>query len=71
MNMKELRERVGLERMEVALKLGKSEATIRFWETGRSVPFLHPGETAAILDLYKCTLDDLVQAIEETRKQTT
>lgn len=68
-DMKGLRERVGLKTMEVAIRLNKSEATVRFWESGRSIPTFDPREIPCVLEVYQCTLDELIAAVDETDKK--
>lgn len=45
MDLKELREKAGLSAERVAVELGKSVSTIRFWEAGTYIPSLSPSET--------------------------
>ncbi len=64
--VKDLRTQVKLTRVQVAAALGiKSEKTIFRWEVGESAPNLTPKQTALLIELYQCTLDDLVQAFDE------
>ena len=67
MNMKQLRERVGLRTVDVASSLGVGDSTVRNWEHGRSLPRFDLIE--GLLDLYKCSFEDLNQAVKETLSQ--
>lgn len=67
MDLKELRESVGLSVEKVAVELGKAVSTIRFWEAGTYVPSLNPDETRKLIQLYGCTLDQLADAFVETQ----
>ena len=67
MDMKQLRERLGLETVDVASRLKKSESTIRNWDTGRQVPTVSVLELPTMLETYQCTLDELIGAVRETR----
>lgn len=66
MNMKELRERKGLTREEVAARLGKSESTIRFWENGRNTPKLLGWEIPEVLKAYECSVEEWAEATKDT-----
>lgn len=67
MNMRQLREKVNLRTVDVASKLGVAESSVRNWEHGRSVPRLE--QARHLLTLYKCSFDELCDAIALTRKQ--
>lgn len=67
MDMKQLRERAGLETVDVASKLRKSESTIRNWDTGRQVPTVSVLELPGMLATYQCTLEELIDAVRESR----
>jgi DNA-binding transcriptional regulator YiaG len=62
LDLRELRQKVGLRREQVAATLGKSHTTISNWETGRFMPTLTPTETKMVLEVYQCTLDEFEQA---------
>lgn len=66
MDLKKLRERNGLTAERVAVELGKSVSTIRFWEAGTYLPSLTPTETLNLLHLYGCTIEELSEAFQET-----
>lgn len=67
MDMKQLRERIGLSTVDVAYRLGKSESTIRNWDTGRQIPTLEVIEVPVLLEVYQCSLEELVAAVKESR----
>lgn len=62
MNLKQLRERVSLRTMDVAIALGVAESSVRNWEHGRSVPRLE--QARSLLKLYKCSFDELCDAVK-------
>jgi transcriptional regulator with XRE-family HTH domain len=64
MTLKELRVRSRLTAEQVAVSLGKSVATIRFWESGKHTPRLTPPETLKLCQLYECSLEELAEASE-------
>ncbi len=67
--MRQLRERVGLRTVDVASKLFLSEGTVRNWEKGRTIPTLTPEQMLELCTLYKATLEEIVQAVRESRQQ--
>jgi len=69
MNMKQLRERVGLTQEAVAYKLGVSYSTVRNWENGRTIPTFTPDQTIKALSIYACNLNELDLAVRETRER--
>ncbi len=69
MGLKELREKVGLTAERVAVELNKSVSTIRFWEAGTYVPSLNHSETLQLIRLYKCSIEELSEAFEETQQK--
>lgn len=71
MDMKELREKAGLTAERVAVELNKSVSTIRFWEAGTYIPSLNPSETLQLTRLYKCSIEELSEAFEETQQKKT
>ncbi|OWY63802.1 transcriptional regulator [cyanobacterium TDX16] len=66
MDMRALRERVGLKIIEVASELRCAESSIRNWEKGRTTPKLEIWQVFHLRDLYKCTEQELEQAVIET-----
>jgi transcriptional regulator with XRE-family HTH domain len=72
LDLRELREKAGLRREQVAVALNKSHTTISNWETGRFIPTLTPTETLLVLKTYDCTLDEFEQAaLASTKKRRT
>ena len=65
MNMRQLREKLGLRTVDVASRLGVGESTVRNWEHGRSVPKFEV--IASLIDLYQCSFEELDRAVRETR----
>ncbi|MEH2242341.1 helix-turn-helix domain-containing protein [Nostoc sp.] len=61
----DLRKRVGLTQRQVALVLDKKVATISDWERGITKPRLTFSETKKLMEIYQCTLDELIKAYEE------
>lgn len=59
-----LRQRVGLTQQQVAFVLGVRQGTISDWERGVSTPNLPPSKIKLMLEVYKCSLDDLIEAFE-------
>ena len=60
-----LRTRANLTQRQVAQAIGVTDQTISNWETGVYKPRLTPKQTRALLQLFQCTLDELVEATEE------
>jgi len=59
-----LRKRSGLTQREVAAALNKRTATISEWERGITYPNLTFTELKALMELYQCSLDDLIEAFD-------
>ena len=59
-----LRERVGLTQRQVSVALDKRQSTISDWERGITSPRLTLKEVQELMQLYNCTLDELVEAFE-------
>ena len=69
MDMEALRERTGLTRAEVAYRLGISETSVRNWETGRTEPTMTPQKFLEILDILKCSPEELALASDKSISQ--
>ncbi|MGK7920962.1 MAG: helix-turn-helix domain-containing protein [Trichodesmium sp.] len=69
MDMEALRERAGLTRAEVAERLGISETSVRNWETGRTEPTMTPQKYLEILEILKCTPEELAVASDKSISQ--
>jgi DNA-binding transcriptional regulator YiaG len=59
-----LREVAGLTKVQLAIELGLSVRTINDWEQKRSQPKLVPSQLKQMMSVYRCTLDDLIDAFE-------
>jgi DNA-binding transcriptional regulator YiaG len=57
-----LREMAGLTKIQLAAELGLSIRTINNWEQRRSQPKLVPSQLKQMMDVYQCTLDQLIAA---------
>ena len=68
MNMKELRERQNFRTVDVASQIGIGESTVRNWEKGRTAPKLRIDQFNKLLDLYKCSFEELTKAVEQSQK---
>lgn len=66
MDMRQLREKAGLRTVDVAYHLGVAESTVRNWESGRTVPKLTVPQMRQLLDLYKCTFEELEESLKES-----
>lgn len=62
-----LRKRVKLTQRQVAQALDVRESTISQWERGQSAPHLLPSKTKKLLEIYQCTIDELIEAFESPR----
>lgn len=62
-----LRINAGLTQRQVAEALGVTETTIRNWESGLREPKPTFSVTEKLMELYNCSIHDLVQAVEEAQ----
>ncbi len=62
-----LRINAGLTQRQVAEALGVTETTIRNWESGLREPKPTFSVTQKLMELYNCSISDLVQAVEEAK----
>lgn len=62
-----LREQAGLTQRQLAIALDVTTTTISAWENGRHEPRLTPSQTKLLLEVLRCSFEDLVRA---TQKQT-
>jgi transcriptional regulator with XRE-family HTH domain len=58
----ELRKQAGLTQRQVAETLGVTVTTVARWESGARPPLIYLDQVKALLDLYQCSIDDLVRA---------
>lgn len=66
MNMKQLRLRAKLRTVDVASRVGVGESSVRNWEKGRTIPKLTIDKTAALCQLYQCSIEELAQSVRES-----
>lgn len=59
-----LRQRAGLTQFQAAIEIGRSPSTIAKWEARETVLRGTPSEIKRVCDVYKCTLEELIQAFE-------
>lgn len=67
LNPVKLRQRVGLTQRQVAQALDVRQSTVSDWERGVTTPNLPPSKLKMMLQIYQCTLDDLIEAFEKTK----
>lgn len=66
MDLRALRERAGLRVFDVAKELDCAESSIRNWEKGRTTPKMEIWQVFRLRDLYQCTEEELMQAVQES-----
>jgi putative transcriptional regulator len=66
MDMKQLRLKVKLRTVDVASRVGIAESSVRNWEKGRTIPKLTIDKTAVLCQLYRCSIEDLATAAQES-----
>jgi len=64
-----LRKQAGLTQRQVAEALGVAVVTISSWETGLKEPRLDFVQTKKLMELYKCSIDDLAKALVSLREK--
>jgi putative transcriptional regulator len=69
MTLEKLRKKSGLRVEEVAAIVGVSHSTVYNWEQGRTIPKLRIDQFRSLLSLYKCSFDDLWEAVDATSKK--
>ncbi len=67
--MKLLRVNAGLTAQQVAQELGVAESTVRNWDHGRTEPLLKLAQVQTLARLYKCSIDDLIAAVNNTMQE--
>jgi len=66
-----LRKRIPrLTQRKVAVALDVREATVSEWERGISKPHLLPSQLKKMMEVYKCDLDELIEAFESANDKT-
>jgi predicted transcriptional regulator len=71
MDLRALRERAGLRISDVAREIKSAESSIRNWEKGRTTPKMEVWQVFRLRDLYQCTEEELVQAVNESMLEET
>ena len=66
--LKDLRLKEGITQHEVAVALNIRSQTVSLWERGLKEPYLSFRQTTRLCKLYNCTLEDLLQAFDETAR---
>lgn len=61
-----LRKRVGLSQRQVAQAIDVQTQTVGRWEQGAS-PRLTPSQTKKLLEVFECSLDELIDAFEGSK----
>lgn len=69
MNMKQLRLRAKLRTVDVASMVNVGESSVRNWEKGRTIPKLTIDKTAALCQLYQCSIEELDLAVKASIAQ--
>lgn len=59
-----LRKRAKLTQRQVAQALDVRESTVSEWERRISLPHLIPSKMKKLLEIYQCSLDDLIEVFE-------
>lgn len=68
-SLKDLRDRALLSQGELARAVGVNRQTIHSWESGRWQP--KPEYRRKLVEVLKCTPDELLAALKETREART
>ncbi len=64
--MKDLREKAGLTQRDVSIMLDIRQSTVSDWERGATNPRLTLPKIKQLINMYNCTFDELVDALETT-----
>jgi putative transcriptional regulator len=67
MDLKQLRERLGLRYEQVGAAIGVSTNSVRDWENGVTVPRPYLPDVPKFLEVYQCSLETLVNAVNESQ----
>ena len=65
--MRELREKAGLTQGELAERLGVTQSTITYWETGKCYP--RPDKLLKLEELLGVPAGDIIRAINEAAEK--
>ena len=60
----DLRKRAGLTQRQVARFLDIRETAVSEWERKLSIPRLQPSKIKKMMEIYGCTIDELIEAFE-------
>jgi transcriptional regulator with XRE-family HTH domain len=63
--LKSLRKKANLKQREIANELRVTIGTVSNWELGISLPTLSPRQTWLLCELLHCSLEELIDAVEE------
>ena len=66
----ELRKKAGLTQRQVAEKLGITVGAVARWEQGIRIPLIYLDQVETLLNLYQCSISDLVAAYASRNKDT-
>ncbi|MEM9925628.1 MAG: helix-turn-helix transcriptional regulator [Cyanobacteria bacterium P01_D01_bin.50] len=70
LSLMSLRKRAGLSQRQVAQAIDVQTQTIGRWEQGVT-PRLTPSQIKKLLELFDCSLDDLIEAFEGVKSAST
>ena len=66
LTLAQLRKRAGLTQRQVADALGITNKTVSEWERGIGEPHLTISETQRLMDVLKCTFEELLEATSQS-----
>jgi len=64
----DLRKRAKLTQRKLAEALDVRQGTISDWERGLAIPHLRPSQLKRLMEVLQCSLDDLIEAYENTEQ---
>ena len=67
MDMRGLREKVGISPEEAAFRLRVAVSTIRNWESGKTEPSLGVSRISELLSLYQCSFEELEEGVKNSK----
>lgn len=68
LNPVKLRQRIGLTQRQVAQALDIRQSTVSDWERGISTPNMPLSKVKLMLEVYQCSLDELIEAFEGSKQ---